>query len=339
MKYTQYTIKTTTKDADLVSVLLMDVGICDVQIENNVQLTDEELNQMYADFKKELPEDDGSCEVIFYKEEDTPEDAGIFQADLRRLLDEAPDTFCIAPVFLEIRQMDSADWENNWKEYFKPFRVDQILIAPTWETVPESIEGLENKGGKVGDGTEEAEPAKIIIRIDPGMAFGTGTHETTRLCLRGLKQYIKDGDRVLDLGCGSGILGIGAMKLGAASITSVDIDEQAVKVAIENYEVNQVPQEKSTFFIGDVVSDEELKQKILRNGTFDVVVVNILAEVIAQMLPALDRYLSKGGNLILSGILQEKGQLIKNGIETNSNLEYVDTVVDGDWVRITAQKK
>ena len=234
MKYTQYTIKTTTKDADLVSVLLMDVGICDVQIENNVQLTDEELNQMYADFKKELPEDDGSCDVIFYREEKTPEEGQAFRRELTDLLKEAPDIYGIDPVAFECKDTDSADWENNWKEYFKPFRVDQILIAPTWEAIPDSIDVLENKGG--GNQAEELSDPEIIIRIDPGMAFGTGTHETTRLCLRGLAHYIKEGDRVLDLGCGSGILGIGSIKLGASSVTSVDIDEQAV-VAVDLREI------------------------------------------------------------------------------------------------------
>lgn len=320
MKYTQYTIKTTTKDADLVSVLLMDLDICDVQIENNVQLTDEELNQMYADFKKELPEDDGSCDVIFYREEESPEEGEAFRAQLKQLLEEAPEIFGVEPLTLEIKQTDSADWENNWKEYFKPFRVDEILIAPTWETLPENID------------------EEIVIHIDPGMAFGTGTHETTRLCLRGLKQSVKEGDRVLDLGCGSGILGICAVKLGAAAVTSVDIDEQAVRVAKENYEVNQVPEEISTFYIGDAVSDEALKQKVLKDGTYDVVAVNILAEVIAQMLPALDQYLKEGGILILSGILQEKEQLIRNGIENNPNLAFLAVEADGDWVRITAQK-
>ena len=320
MKYTQYTIKTTTKDADLVSVLLMDLDICDVQIENNVQLTDEELNQMYADFKKELPEDDGSCDVIFYREEESPEEGEAFRAQLKQLLEEAPEIFGVEPLALEITQTDSADWENNWKEYFKPFRVDEILIAPTWETLPENID------------------EEIVIHIDPGMAFGTGTHETTRLCLRGLKQSVKEGDRVLDLGCGSGILGICAVKLGAAAVTSVDIDEQAVRVAKENYEVNQVPEEISTFYIGDAVSDEALKQKVLKDGTYDVVAVNILAEVIAQMLPALDQYLKEGGILILSGILQEKEQLIRNGIENNPNLAFLAVEADGDWVRITAQK-
>lgn len=337
MKYTQYTIKTTTKDADLVSVLLMDVGICDVQIENNVQLTDEELNQMYADFKKELPEDDGSCDVIFYREEESSADTAAFQQELKNLLEEAPDIFGIDPVSFICKDTDSADWENNWKEYFKPFRVDQILIAPTWEAIPDTDQLIENKGGNSQD--EDLDDPKIIIRIDPGMAFGTGTHETTRLCLRGLAKYIKTGDRVLDLGCGSGILGIGSIKLGAASITSVDIDEQAVKVAIENYEVNQIPTEKSNFFVGDVVSDEALKKQILQNGTFDVVAVNILAEVIAQMLPTLDQYLVSGGVLILSGILQIKEELICNGIKENPNLELIDVVADGDWVRITARKQ
>ncbi|MBR5930851.1 MAG: 50S ribosomal protein L11 methyltransferase [Lachnospiraceae bacterium] len=324
MKYTKYTIQTTNEDADMVSVLLMDAGIFDIQIENNIQLTDEELNQIYADFKKDLPEDDGTCKISFFVEEKT--DPSEIEADARMIeevkaaLLEVPETYGIAPVSLSVEKLDSADWENNWKEYFKPFRVDQIQIVPTWEEIPEDA----------GD---------IVIRIDPGMAFGTGTHETTRLCLRGLLANLSENDKVLDLGCGSGILGICALKLGADAVTSVDIDEQAVRVAKENYEVNGIDPETQHFFIGNAVSDEDLKQQILSQGPFEVVVVNILADVIAEMMPSLDQYLVPGGKLITSGILDSKEQLIKDSIAANPALEYEETEADGDWVRITARKR
>ena len=324
MKYRKYTIETTNEDADMVSVLLMDAGIFDIQIENNIQLTDEELNQIYADFKKDLPEDDGTCKISFFVEEKAdPEEA---QADVRMIEDvkaallTAPETYGIAPATLSEEELDSADWENNWKEYFKPFRVDKIQIVPTWEEIPEDAE-------------------EIVIRIDPGMAFGTGTHETTRLCIRGLTKEMAENDKVLELGCGSGILGICALKLGAAWVTSVDIDEQAIRVAEENYEVNGIDPGKRSFFTGNAVSDEELKQKILEQGPFDVVVVNILADVIAEMMPSLDQYLVPGGKLITSGILDSKEQLIRDSIDTNPALVFEEVVPDGDWVRITARKK
>lgn len=322
MKWTKYTIKTTTKDADMVSAILADHGICDVQIENNVPLTDEELNQMYADLVKELPPDDGSCDVSFYVEfRDGEADTARMEETLRALeedLKEAEMLFGIAPVSLVCEDLNSEDWENNWKAYFRPFAVDNMLIVPTWEKVPE-----------------------VIIRIDPGMAFGTGTHETTRLCLRALGKDLKKGDAVLDLGCGSGILGIAARKLGAASVVSVDIDETAVKTAKENFGINEVLDDKSLFYTGNVTNDEALKETLLAagKGGFDIVTVNILADVIAVMMPGLGRYLKKEGILITSGILREKEELIRTAMEANPELEFVDVAYDGDWVSITARKR
>lgn len=344
MKYTKYTIKTTTNDADMVCAILMDYDIVDVQIENNVQLTDEELNQLYAAMVKELPEDDGSCSVSFFidYDEEKKEETDRLIEEIKKGLEEAPDIYGIEPVGFSAEEQDSVDWENNWKEFFKPFRVDDILISPTWEAVPEKMTGLENKGG--ASETSETEP-KMVIRIDPGMAFGTGTHETTRLCIRGLREYMKEGDKVLDLGCGSGILGISSMKLGASTITSVDIDEQAVKVAKENFEINEVNSEAGYFFLGDVVENEALKNEVISlhekeegYGPYDIAVVNILADVIKLMLPTLDQYLKKDGYLILSGILDVKEQLIREGIAANKNLELVEVFQDGEWVRVTAKR-
>ncbi|MBR2696949.1 MAG: 50S ribosomal protein L11 methyltransferase [Parasporobacterium sp.] len=364
MRWTKYTIKTTTKDADMVSAILMDYDINDVQIENNVQLTDEELNQMYADFVKELPPDDGSCSLSFYVEFEDSED----QTDMDRKIDalaqglnEAVELFGIEPTELICEDLNSDDWENNWKEFFKPFSVDRILIAPTWEELPKEGEKIlsvdeiqtfvhEEKPNDPQEITDNKtgydQPAPdLLIRIDPGMAFGTGTHETTRLCLRALQKAIKEGNHVLDLGCGSGILGIAAVKLGASDVVSVDIDEQAVKVAEENFEINDVPGEKSRFFVGNVVDNKELQEEILTTWNisgfsgYDIVVVNILADVINVMMPSLDQYLRSGGILITSGILNEKEQLIRDAVSANPNLELSDVQNDGDWVSITAVKK
>ncbi len=358
MIWTKYTIKTTTKDADMISAILMDFDINDVQIENNVQLTDEELNQMYADFVKELPPDDGSCSLSFYVEFEDSEDRTDMDRKLEALvkeLDEAVELFGIEPAELICEDLNSDDWENNWKEFFKPFSVDRILIAPTWEEIPEdtsSVTPVEEIATFVHAGEEKEEENSsfssehevaapdIIIRIDPGMAFGTGTHETTRLCLRALQNYQKAGDSVLDLGCGSGILGIAAEKLGAEKIVSVDIDEQAVAVAEENFTINEVPSEKTCFFTGNVVDNESLQKEILScAGPYDVVTVNILADVIAVMLPTLDQYLKEGGILIMSGILNEKESLIREAVEANDNLELIEVCKDGDWVGMIAKRK
>lgn len=351
MIWTKYTIQTTTKDADMVSAVLMDFGIYDVQIENNVQLTDEELNQMYADFVKELPPDDGSCALSFYLEFEDQEEGSKRERmveDLQKGLDEAVSLYGIEPVQLICEDLNSSSWENNWKEFFKPFSVDRILIAPTWEELPEDfaeiasvdeiqtfVHGAEEE---VKEEPGEAAVPDLVIRIDPGMAFGTGTHETTRLCLRALQKHLREKDAVLDLGCGSGILGIAAAKLGAERIVSVDIDEQAVKVAKENFEINEIPETKASFFTGNVVEHEALQEELLQKGRFDTVTVNILADVIAVMMPGLDRYLKPGGTLITSGILKEKEGLIRTTIEENPNLTYLETVTDGDWVSITARR-
>lgn len=365
MIWTKYTIKTTTKDADMVSAILMDYDINDVQIENNVQLTDEELNQMYADFVKELPPDDGSCSLSFYVEFEDSADRTEMDEKIEALskgLEEAVELYGIEPTELICEDLNSADWENNWKEFFKPFTVDRIVIAPTWEELPEDLTSLASvdevhtfvhaeadvqEAADVKEETENADPADktvtpdIIIRIDPGMAFGTGTHETTRLCLRELQKTLHAGDKVLDLGCGSGILGIAAMKLGAEKIVSVDIDEQAVAVAEENFEINEVAKEKISFFVGNVVDDLALQDKLKAEAAdgFDLVTVNILADVIAVMMPTLDQYLKKDGILITSGILNEKEQLIRDAIEANPNLALKDVQHDGDWVGITAIRK
>lgn len=346
MKYTKYTIKTTTKDADMVSALLMDYDINDIQIENNVQLTDEELKQIHADFVKELPPDDGSCSVSFFIEFD---ENGVNRAatekkmeELEKYLIDSCETFSLEPIELIKTELESEDWEGNWKKYFQPFQVEDILIAPTWVDVNNISEVLSEVPGYVSENKTRdismvnVSDIKTIIKIDPGMAFGTGTHETTRLCLKALRKYLKPGDKVLDLGCGSGILGIGAIKMNAASITSVDIDAQAVEIAKENFAINEVSSDISSFYVGDVVTNEALKNEL---GTgYDVVVVNILAEVINMMLPTLDTYLKKDGILIMSGILESREQLIKDAIKANPNLTYLETTHDREWVRITAQR-
>ena len=323
MIWNKYTIKTTTADADLVSASLMDFGINDIEIENNVQLTDEELNQMYADFVKELPEDDGTCFINFFVEfEDgkSPEDRKAWIDNVWQGMREAAELFNLAPMEFSEEVIDSADWENKWKEYFKPFLVDDIVIKPTWEKLPEDLE------------------YKVEIDIDPGMAFGTGMHETTRLCLRGIRKYMKEGDRVLDLGCGSGILAIGALKLGAKEAAAVDIDPQATTVAAENFEVNGIEPGTYSIYTGNVMKDEELI-KMFEAQPGNIVVANILADVIEPMAGVVHKYLVSGGMFISSGIIDNKEQLVVDAVNANPELELVEVVRDGDWRSVVARRK
>lgn len=323
MIWDKYTIKTTTKDAEIVSALLIDYGICDVQIENNVQLTDEELNQMYADFVKELPEDDGTCFINFFLESDeneTPEERRNRIELIWAGLKEDQEMFGLDPMEFKSETVDSSDWENKWKEYFKPFRVDDILIKPTWEELPEEKD------------------YKVMIEIDPGMAFGTGMHETTRLCLKGLCRYLKEGGTVTDLGCGSGILSIGALKLGASSAQAVDIDPMATQVAAENFVVNGIDDNSYVIHTGNILADDNLKEMIEAIPA-DIVLANILADVIEPLAAVAHKYLKSGGYFISSGIIDTKEQLIVDAVNANSELELVEVSSDGDWRSVIARRR
>lgn len=323
MIWNKYTIKTTTDDSDMVCAVLMDYGIFDVQLDNSLELTEEELNAMYADFIKEPPAG-GTCFINFYMEFEETEDGRKEQnerlSEIKNGLKEAEDTFNLSPMEFDGEVINSEDWENKWKEYFKPFMVDDIAIKPTWEEIPE--------------GTE----AKIVIDIDPGMAFGTGLHETTRLCLRGLRRFMQDGDRVFDLGCGSGILSIGALKLGAGKAVAIDIDPEATRIAEENFACNGISPESFTVYTGNVLEDEKMKE-MLEKEPADIVLANILAEIVEPLTKDAHRYLKSGGLYLTSGIIDTKEQVIIDAVKANDNLEFMEVVEDGDWRSIIARRK
>ena len=316
MKWDKFTITTTTEAEDLISCMLADLGIEGVEIEDNVQLSAADTAKMFIDFLPELAPDDGIGKVSFYldADEDHSEILAQVNAELAAMRAYAD----IGAGTIEESQTEDKDWMNNWKEFFHAFAIGNILIKPTWEELPE-----EDKD-------------KTLIEIDPGVSFGTGKHETTRLCISRLQKYLKPGDQVLDLGCGSGILSIVSLKLGAAHVTGTDIDEMCLTSTRENMAVNHLPAELGTFFCGNLIDDEALQEKICR-GEYDIVAANILADVIIPMAPVIPLCMKEGGILITSGIIDFKEGEVCTALKA-AGLAILEILHDGEWVGITAGK-
>ena len=316
MKWNKYTIETTTAAEDFVSSMLSDLGVEGVEIEDNIQLTQDDTAKMFIDFLPELPPDNGVGKVSFYLDCDV---------DNTELLNQVKEGLEELRLFVEVgagtiteSETEDKDWMNNWKEFFHAFTIDDILIKPTWEEV------------------EEADKDKILIEIDPGVSFGTGKHETTQLCIRQLRKYMKDGDEVLDLGCGSGILSIISLKLGAGHVVGTDIDDACLTSTYENMEVNHLPKELGMFYVGNLIDDVEL-QKQVGEEKYDIVVANILADVIIPMAPVVPARLKKGGIFITSGIINFKEDQVRDAIAA-TGLEILEINHQGEWVNITARK-
>lgn len=195
----------------------------------------------------------------------------------------------------ELSNIREEDWANNWKQYFKPFTVGKRLaVKPSWEE-------YDNDGNRT------------ILEIDPASSFGTGQHHTTRLCLELLEDCIKEGDTVLDLGCGSGILSIASMLLGAESAVAVDIEENAATIARENAEKNNIPEENYEVYCGNILSDDGTVELI--DDKYDIITANIVADVLIAMTDYFVRYLKCGGILIISGIIEERADEVLTAVE------------------------
>ncbi len=317
MKWNRYTIETTTSAEDLISCALADLGIEGVEIENNVPLTEEDTAKMFIDILPDIPEDDGTSRVSFYLESGA--DHGNILSQVREAIEELRAFADVGSGKITESETEDVDWMNNWKEYFHAFTIDdRILIKPTWEPL------------------EEADEDKVLIEIDPGISFGTGKHETTQLCIRQLMKYIREGDEVLDLGCGSGILSIAALKLGAGHVTGTDIDEDCLVSTHSNFEVNHLDGGLGDFYVGNIIDDEGLRGRI-GEGRFDVAVANILADVIIPMAPHVPGLLKEGGIFIASGIIDFKETEVTEAVEA-AGLTVLEITHQGEWVGITARR-
>lgn len=317
MKWTKLTLSTMAEAVDLVSDMLSELGIEGIEIIDNVPITEQEKKAMFIDILPELNTEDKTALVSFYLDEDEN-----IQYTLDKIHDGLKELSAFTDIGtgnIEISETEDTDWINNWKAYFKPFRIDEtIVIKPTWEKL------------------DEVKATDLIIEIDPGTAFGTGSHETTKLCILGIKKYIKPGIRLLDVGCGSGILSIIGAKLGAAEVTGTDIDPNAVKAAYENAEVNRIGSDVLTILNGDIITDEDL-QKDAGFECYNMAVANILADIIIPLSAEIGRHIKHGGIFISSGIINTKKEAVKEAILKNG-FKILEINEMGDWVSIVAQK-
>ena len=318
MKWKKFTLTTTTEAVDYLGSMFDEIGIQGMEIEDNIPLTEAETKGMFIDILPELPPDEGIAKVSFYLDDD--DDVERILREVQEGIEEYRQFVDMGEGTIEASETEDKDWINNWKQYVKPFTVDNILIKPTWEPIPE-----EHKD-------------KMLIQIDPGTAFGTGKHETTQLCIRQLEKFVKPGVKVLDLGTGSGILGITALKLGADYVYGTDLDENAISAVHENLEANQIPEEKFGVIQGNIIDEKDV-QDAAGYECYDIAVANILADIIIMIQEEVPVHIKKGGIFITSGIINMKEQAVKDALAKNDAFEIIETTYQGEWVSITCRKK
>lgn len=317
MNWTEVVITTNTAGIEPITGLLLNLGITGVQIENPEDFNEFlEGTELYWDYVDEslMHLKEGDTRMIVYIPENV-QGAEMLSA-LKQSLSALEGEY--GSLNISLKNVCEEDWENNWKKFFKPFNVGKsILIKPTWEK------------------TENPENRKIL-EIDPGSSFGTGTHETTKLCLEALETIIKPEDTILDLGCGSGILSIGAYLLGARDLTMVDIDLNSVRVAKENLLQNKIPEDIFVAHCGNIITDDKLRSALaLRKH--NVVVANIVADVLKAMSGFFADFLSDDGTLIISGIISERCDEVVDTVLENG-FKVVNSYEEGEWSCVVLKK-
>ena len=316
MKWNRFTIKTKTDAEDMIICTLAEIGVEGVEIQDHQPLTEEDKAQMFVDIMPEGPADDGIAYLNFYLEEDA--DKETILKDVHAALEDLRTFMDIGEGTIEESWTEDKDWINNWKEFFHQFYVDDILIVPSWEKV------------------KDEDKDKMILHIDPGTAFGTGMHETTQLVIRQLKKYVTRGAEILDVGTGSGILGITALKLGAGHVVGTDLDPCAVSAVQDNKEANQIPDADFDMMIGNIIDDQEVQNQV-GYERYDIVAANILADVLVPLTPVIVHQMKKGAYYITSGILDVKEEVVKEAVLA-AGLTLVEVTHQGEWVCVTARK-
>lgn len=316
MKWKKFTLTTTTEAVDLVSSMFDDIGIEGIEIEDNIPLTEKETKGMFIDILPELPPDEGIAKVSFYLDDDA--DVAEMLKKVNEGLDELALFTDLGARTIEASETEDKDWINNWKQYFHQFYIDDLLVIPSWEEV------------------EETDKDKLVLHIDPGTAFGTGMHETTQLCIRQLKKFVTPETVLLDVGTGSGILGILALMFGARSVVGTDLDPCAVEAVRENLESNHIDPEKFEMLIGNIITEKEVQDRV-GYGCYDIVAANILADVLVNLTPVICSQLKPGGIYITSGIIDDKETTVVDAVKA-AGLELLEVNYQGEWVGVTARK-
>ena len=316
MKWKQFRLKTTTQAEDIVSSMLADLGIEGVQIEDKIPLTEQDKEQMFVDILPDIPDDDGTAYLTFYLDEE--EDVAPVLMNVRKELEDMRAFLDVGECTIEESETEDVDWVNNWKQYFHQFYIDDILVIPSWEKVkPEDSD-------------------KMVIHIDPGTAFGTGMHETTQLCIRALKKYVTSETEILDVGCGSGILGMLALKFGAKHSLGTDLDPCAIDATHENMEANGIRKDQYEVMIGNIIDDTAV-QDAVGYEKYDIVAANILADVLVPLTPVIIHQMKPGAVYITSGIIEDKENVVVEAVKA-AGLEVLEVNRQGEWVSVVARK-
>lgn len=328
MKWMKFRIKTVVEAEDIIISELYDRGLEGAQIEDKVPLSPLEKEQMFVDILPEGEVDDGVAYLSFFVEEreDGSLDLNGETADRESVLARIEEALAEVRLFMEIgegtvtvSETEDIDWINNWKQYFHQFYIDDLLVIPSWEEV------------------KEEDRDRKILHIDPGTAFGTGMHETTRLCIGQIKKHLTADTELLDVGTGSGILSIVALMYGAKHAVGTDLDPCAVEAVAQNKEANAISAGDFELFIGNIITEKEVQDRV-GYGCYDIVVANILADVLVPLTPVIVNCLKPGGVYITSGIIEGREELVVRACEA-AGLTVLEVNALGEWRSVTARKK
>lgn len=323
MKWIEITVRTTDEGTDVVSARLSMLGINEVSVVQGREAVEQIMNTAvkYWDYADDAALSEEPAVKAYIA--DVPENEGLVEKvelsmkELAGMQDEIG--IPLGTLEVSAKEVDEEDWANNWKAYFKPIKVgDRLIVCPTWEET-------------------EDDGSRAILRIDPGMAFGTGTHHTTRMCLELLEKHIRGGETVADIGCGSGILSAAALLMGAKEAVALDIDPVATKIAAETAEENGIDFMRYTVYTGDILTDKQIREAVTRQK-YDVVLANIVANVIIALAPLVPLLMKEDSVFIASGIIDDRLDEVIDALE-NVGLEIGEIRVGDDWRALEAKLK